>query len=174
MAVLIVLEQAEAAHRFVKDVLQKIETEGVSKKPDLDDFMYDSGTINTNAVEKIPGEFIEMLNWKKQLPIFTGLDAMDWKWWAHGNNLPAYTSSASHKIDITNPKVLALGRFLAPHFYWQGNLKKVYEAKIGYPVFFVKEKWGNVLVCDLMITDVIAHDPRAAQTLVNLINQPIF
>ncbi|TDG36171.1 hypothetical protein EZJ43_09195 [Pedobacter changchengzhani] len=168
---LLVLQQGKAAHRFILDVVKVAEEKSVASKPHLEDFMFDSGVVDGQAVDSIKGEFVEMLNWKQNLPIFDGLEAMDWKWWGRGDNL-AYAASASHRIDIKNPKVLPIGRYLAPHFYWSGDLQKMYDAKIGYPVFAVKEDWGNVIICDLTISNAIKYDPRAAKTLVNLITEP--
>jgi beta-galactosidase len=168
---LVILEQGIGAHRFFQDIIKVADSKSASSKPHLEDFMFDNGVINAQPVDSIKGEFVEMLGWNKNLPIFEGLDAMDWKWWSRGENKPAYAASACHRIDIKNPKVTAIGRYLEPHFYWSGDLQKVYDAKIGYPVFAVAEDWGNVIVCDLSISDAITHDPRAAKTLKNLITE---
>ena len=69
--------------------------------------------------------------------VVAGLDAMDWKWRPQSYNLQAYTSSEGYKIEVTNPNFLALARFLIPHFYWAGNLKKINVVKIGYMFFAV-------------------------------------
>jgi hypothetical protein len=69
--------------------------------------------------------------------------------------------------------VMPLGRYLQEHFYWSGDLKQVYESKLTYPVFAVKRPWGELLVCDLAISDAVALDPRAARTLTNLLVRSI-
>jgi len=169
---LIVLEQGAKSERFYADVLAKPEA-GAPKadsENDVKDFMYDSGQKGSG---KITGEFVEMLGWAQHRPLFDGLDAMDWKWWAHGEGRPAYACSAAHRVDLKNANVTPLGRFLAPHFYWSGDLKKNYADKIEYPVFAVRRPWGELLVCDLTVSESLAADPRAAKTLFNLIEQPL-
>ncbi len=169
---LVILEQGKAAHRFCADVIKVLDTKSATEKHHFEDFMFDSSAGGSETVDSIKGEFVEMLNWKQNLPLFDGLDAMDWKWWASGEGKPAFAASASHKIDVQNKKVIPIGRYLEPHFYWSGDLQKIYDGKIGYPVFAVKEGWGNVVVCDLTISDAIKYDPRAAKTLINLITEP--
>jgi cellobiose-specific phosphotransferase system component IIB len=170
---LILLQQGENAHTYVEDVI-KIPTDlQPGDKPAMKDFMFDSGAGDLKSIEYATGEFVEMLDWDKQKPIFNGLDAMDWKWWMTGNNNPAYVASSSHKLNIENDKVIPLGRFLNSHFYWSGNLKNVYDNKIGYPVFAVKYAWGDIIVCDLVISEALEYDPRAAITLRNLMYQTI-
>ena len=167
---LIVLEQGAEAQRFFTDVLAKPEA-GAPKadnENEVKDFMYDNGQKGSG---KITGEFVEMLGWAQHRPLFDGLDAMDWKWWAHGEGRPAYACSGAHRVDLKNANVIPLGRFLAPHFYWSGDLKKNYAVKIEYPVFAVRRPWGELLVCDLGISESLAADPRAAKTLLNLIEQ---
>jgi hypothetical protein len=170
---LILLEQGEQAHDYVPEIVAIPKDLSPGDQPAIKDFMYDSGDAEDKAIEYATGEFVEMLGWDQNLPIFEGLGAMDWKWWMTGNTEPAYVASASHKIDIENPDVIPLGRFLNSHFYWTGNLKKVYKNKIGYPVFAVNYNWGQILVCDLVINEAIGFDPRAAKTLTNLIVKPI-
>jgi hypothetical protein len=126
-----------------------------------------------DSPHKLVGEFVEMLGWRQQKPLYDGLAAMDWKWWTRGNAQPAFACSAAHRLDLTNPNVEPIGRFLEPHFYWSGDLKKVYESKIAYPVFAVHHDWADLIVCDLTLSDAIAFDPRAAKTLTNLLLQPL-
>ena len=110
-----------------------------------------------------------MLGWKEGRLLFAGLDAMDWKWWPRGEAQPAFACTATHRIDVTRKDVTPLGRYLEPHFYWSGDLKKVYASKLSYPVFAVRRPWGDLVVCELAINDAIGLDPRAARTLGNLI-----
>jgi len=170
---LILLEQGEQGHDYIPGIVEIPKDLSPGDEPAIKDFMYDSGEGEAKAIEYATGEFVEMLGWDQNLPIFEGLDAMDWKWWMTGSTKPAYAASASHKIDIENPDVIPLGRFLNSHFYWTGNLENVYKNKIGYPVFAVNYKWGQILVCDLVINEAIGFDPRAAKTLANLIAKPI-
>ena len=114
-----------------------------------------------------------MLGWTKHRPLFDGLEAMDWKWWAQGEGRPASVCSATHRVDSHNPSVTVLGRFLPPHFYWSGDLKKIYQSKLSYPVFAAKRPWGELVVCDLRVTEAAACDPRALKTLNNLVRQPL-
>ncbi len=170
---IVILEQGEKANRFCLDVLEKSETPKASAGAEnsVDDFMYDSGAGKDSR--KIIGEFVEMLGWSDQRPLFEGLDAMDWKWWACGENKPAFACSFSHRLNLQNPSVIPLGRYLPSHFYWSGDLKKVYQSKIEYPVFAVRRPWGELLVCELNLTAAVIRDPRAAKTLNNLIRQPL-
>lgn len=168
----IVLEQGAASHRFSKEVINE-SGDVKHDKPVLKDYMFEAGNSASGGLDIVKGEFVEMIGWDKQTDVFKDLGAMDWKWWARGNNQPAYTASAAHNIDIKNPKVTVIGRYLEPHFYWSGNLKKVYESRLRYPVFAVQKEWGQVIICDLVISDAIKYDPRAAKTLLNLIKQPL-
>lgn len=170
---LIVLEQAVGAHRFCQDIIVHDTSNDNASKQAIDNFMYTKPGSGSGTIEKVKGEFVEMLGWEKKLPVFNGLAAMDWKWWMQGDTLPAFACIASHKINIKDKDVIALGRFLSPHFYWGGNLKKVYQSNIGYPVFVVKRKWGKLIVCDLAIKEALPYDPRAAKTLTDLMTEPV-
>jgi len=119
----------------------------------------------------VTGEFVEILDWKEKQNEYDGLSPMDWKWWMLGNGQPAYVCSATHFIDINDKNITPIGRYLSPHFYWQGDLKKVYESNLTYPVFAVKKSWGVLIVCELNISDAIQHDPRAGKTLINLLEK---
>ncbi len=169
---LIILGQGEDSHRFCQDIIVNDTAHKVSSKQQMDNFMYSNGKAS-GTVEKVKGEFVEMLGWDKKLPVFNGLAAMDWKWWMQGDTLPSFACNVSHKINANDNSVIPLGRFLSPHFYWGGNLKKIYESNIGYPVFAVNRDWGKLIVCDLAIKEAISYDPRAAKTLTNLIVEPI-
>lgn len=125
------------------------------------------------SVENGHGEFVEMLGWKDRNPVFAGLNAMDWKWWAQGEGKPAYVISARHRLDATKKNVIALGRYLPPHAYWSGDWDEIYKKTLSYPVFAVNQDWGQVVVCELMIENAVAFDPRAGQTIVNLITAAI-
>ncbi len=172
---IIVLEQGAAARRLCEDVyLKQSLTKTDSSTRVIEDYMYDDGLHSKDPVVKVKGEFVEMLGWENNLPLFDGLDAMDWKWWMQGQGLPALACTAGHKIDIENKSVIPIGRFLSPHFYWTGgNLKDIYESKISYPVFAVRRDWGHLIICDLMISKSLPFDPRAAITLTSLITKPI-
>ena len=135
----------------------------------LDHFMFAKADATLPATVQINGEFVEMLGWKEGRLLFAGLDAMDWKWWPRGEAQPAFACTATHRIDVTRKDVTPLGRYLEPHFYWSGDLKKVYASKLSYPVFAVRRPWGDLVVCELAINDAIGLDPRAARTLGNLI-----
>jgi hypothetical protein len=137
----------------------------------LDHFMFEKADSAVGSTVRVNGEFVEMLGWKEGRPLFTGLDAMDWKWWARGEGQPAFACTATHRIDVTRKEVIPLGRFLESHFYWSGNLKKIYESKLTWPVFAVRRSWGTLVVCELALSDAMAHDPRAARTLSNLLTQ---
>jgi hypothetical protein len=174
---LLALDQGSAAARFCPEVLRKNSTEqklapGV-KKNELKDFMFEDATANGAATESVTGEFVEMLGWSQHPAVFAGLDAMDWKWWARGSSAPSFACTATHHLDLSNADVLPLGRYLAPHFYWSGDLKKVYQSKLSYPVFAVRQPWGDLVVCDLAINDAAALDSRATRTLANLIAAPL-
>jgi len=174
---LLALEQGKLAARFCPTVLHGDAAErklapGASTN-ELKDFMFEDATADGSATQEISGEFVEMLGWSKPRPAFSGLDAMDWKWWARGGSAPAFACKATHHLDLQNAEVLPLGRYLAPHFYWRGDLKKVYQSKLSYPVFAVRQPWGELVVCDLAISDAAGLDPRAARTLINLLAAPL-
>lgn len=172
---IIALEQGAAARRLCEDVyLKESLTKTDSSSRLIEDYMYDDGIHSKDPVVKVKGEFVEMLRWENNLSLFDGLDAMDWKWWMQGQGLPALACTAGHKVDIENKSVIPIGRFLSPHFYWTGgNLKDIYKSKISYPVFAVRRDWGQLIICDLMISKSLPFDPRAAITLTNLITKPI-
>ena len=121
----------------------------------------------------VQGEFVEILNYNADNPLFKGLQPMDWKWWALGDQKPAFVTTASHKININKENVIPIGRYLEPHAYWSGNLKEVYQQKIGYPVFGVNYDWGQLIICDLIIEGAIEKDPRAGQTIINFLTAEI-
>ena len=79
----------------------------------------------------------------------------------------------TYKIKIDKPNVIPLGRYLEPHAYWSGNLDEVYKQTIGYPVFAVDYLWGQLVICDLIIEGAIDYDPRAGQTILNLLTVEI-
>lgn len=168
---LIVLQQKADAHRFCEDILIPDGEAVGDKSANNDSYMFTDSKIFKNSLEKSKGEFVEMLNWDKHPSLFKSLEAMDWKWWAMRDSAAAYVSSASHHIDIKNPDVNPIGRYLNSHFYWQGNLKKVYDNTISYPVFSVSRSYGDLVVCELNITESIDLDPRAEITLRNLVNE---
>ena len=172
---MIVLEQGARAQRFFPDLIKREKAQ--AKKADagssLEDFMFENSPGSQTASSKVDGEFVEMVGWDQHRPMFDGLEAMDWKWWAQGEGRPAYVCAAAHRVDLQNPSVIALGRFLPPHFYWSGDLKKIYQAKQEYPVFAARRPWGELLVCELKLTGAITHDPRAAKSFNNLIRQPL-
>jgi hypothetical protein len=130
--------------------------------------------VSEFKTHSVSGEFVEMLGWDEGSPLFSGLDAMDWKWWARGEGQPAFAATSAHRIDMTGKNVLPLGRYLTPHFYWSGDVNKVYESKLTYPVFAVRRPWGELVVCDLAVADSVAFDPRAARTLSNLLVKKIY
>ena len=121
----------------------------------------------------VQGEYVEILNYNANSSLHKGLQPMDWKWWATGDAKPAFVTIASHKIKIDKSNVIPLGRYLEPHAYWSGNLDEVYKQKIGYPVFAVNYTWGQLVVCDLIIEGAIEYDPRAGQTVLNLLSAQI-
>lgn len=170
---LVALEQGKSAARFCPDVLRSgtrpAKLAPGAQKSALKDFMFEDAHASGAASESVTGEFVEMLGGSQQAEVFAGLDAMDWKWWARGSSAPAFACNATHHPDLKNADVLLLGRYLSPHFYWSGNLREVYESKLSYPVFAVRQSWGVLLVCDLAISDAAALDPRAERTLVNLL-----
>ena len=172
---LIVLEQGIRAQRFFTDLLLTNSAGLAQDGADvpLNNFMSEKSTTGQPATAKVDEEFVEMMGWTQKRLFFDGLEAMDWKWWAQGEGCPAYVGSATHFVDIQNPAVIALGRFLQPHFYWSGNLKKIYESKLSYPVFAVKRDWGEPVVSELNLSAALPHDPRAARTLKNMIDQPL-
>lgn len=172
---LIVLEQGSHAQRFFTDLILTnsvgLDQDGGGKS--LNDFMFEKSSGKQLASVKVDEEFVELLGWAQKRPLFDGLGAMDWKWWAQDEGRPACVGSATHQVDVQNPAVIPLGRFLPPHFYWSGNLKKVYGANLSYPVFAVKRAWGELLVCELNLNEAVTHDPRAAKTLSNLLRKPL-
>ena len=113
-----------------------------------------------------------MLGWTTRPAIFNGLAAMDWKWWAQEGQPAAYVCNSANQLYVTQKMVISLGRYLAPHFYWK-DLKKSYAENIRYPVVAVSREWGQVLVCDLTISESISLDPRAGKTLTNFVTQPL-
>lgn len=161
----IVLGQGEKAHRFCKEI--------IASYNDAEGEIVDSSRNRENTIQIVKGEFVEMLNYDSTKSLYKGLQPMDWKWWASGNNNAAFVTTASHKIKVNNDNVIPLGRYLEPHAYWSGNLKEVYKQKMGYPVFAVNYNWGQLVVCDLIIEDAIDTDPRAGQTIMNLITAKI-
>lgn len=169
---LVVFQQKGDSHRFCQDILVPDVGAVGDKSKDNDSYMYTNSDIFKNSLERSKGEFVEMLGWDHHPSIFKGLGAMDWKWWAMKDSTAAYVSTASHKIDIKNNRVIPLGRYLNSHFYWQGNLKEIYQNTISYPIFAVNEKYGLLVVSELNITQSIDTDPRAAITLRNLILAP--
>lgn len=174
---LLALEQGKAAARFCPDVMHQTSTSRElapgAETNEIKDFMYENATADGAGTQPVTGEFVEMLGWSNHPAVFAGLDAMDWKWWARGSSAPAFVCSATHQPDLKASGVLPLGRYLAPHFYWRGDLKKIYQSKLSYPVFAVRRPWGELVVCDLVIHDAVAMDPRAARTLDNLLEAPL-
>jgi hypothetical protein len=156
----IVLGQGEKAQRFCEEVIKSFNEETGA--------IEDKTPNKENTIERVQGEFVEMLNYDSSKSLYQGLKRMDWKWWATGNNKPAIVTIASHKLKIEKDNVVALGRYLEPHAYWSGKLDEVYKQKIGYPVFAVNYPWGQLVVCDLIIEEAIDYDPRAGQTILNL------
>jgi len=57
---------------------------------------------------------------------------------------------------MSRTAVIALGRFLQPHFYWSGNLKKAYASKLSYPVFAVWRLRGELVVCGRNLCETVA------------------
>lgn len=161
----IVLTQGEKAHRFCKEV--------IASYNDTTGNMVDKTSNKENTIQMVQGEFVEMLRYDTSNNLFKGLQPMDWKWWSTGNAKPAFVTIASHKIKIEKNNVIPLGRYLEPHAYWSGNLDEVYKQKIGYPVFAVNYPWGQLVICDLIIEGAIEYDPRAAQTIMNLLSAEI-
>lgn len=158
----LVLQQGAAAKRFVDDAVFSRDED-----PEI------AGDI-THEAEPLVGEFVEMVGWSPDRALYDGLEAMDWKWWARGDGRPAYAASAGHRINPDAAGVTVLGRYLAPHLYWQGNLEAIYRSMLRYPVFaFAAPGRAEVVVCDLVIGDAIHLDPRAGRTLTNLLTQPV-
>jgi hypothetical protein len=172
---LLVVEQGAAARRFFADLVPADNSNAgvVGKNHTFDDFMFEKAATKPTGTAWVEGEFVEMLGWAKRRPLFDGLAAMDWKWWAQGSGQPAYVCLTSHWVDAKNPAVIPLGRFLQSHFYWSGDLNKVYQSKLSYPVFAVRRPWGELIVCELRLSAAVAHEPRAARTLGNLICRSI-
>ncbi len=158
---LIVLSQGQKAQRFCKEIIATYNDSAAA--------IIDNSINSENSVQMVRGEFVEMLNYKNAASLFNGLRLMDWKWWSTGDDKPAFVTIASHKIKKENENVIPIGRYLEPHAYWSGNLDEVYKQKIGYPVFAVNYNWGQLIVCDLVIEAALDYDPRAGQTLLNLI-----
>lgn len=145
----------------------------VGKDNDLDHFMFEKAADSAAGTRTMEGEFVEILGWREREPLFDGLEAMDWKWWARGEGRPFIACTAAHRIDAGRKDVVPLGRHLDPHFYWSGDLKQVYAAKLAWPVFAVRRSWGTLIVCELAIPEALPHDPRAARTLSNLVSRPL-
>lgn len=161
----IVLGQAETAHRFCQEIISSYDEKAgaiVDKTPNKE-----------NTIQPVMGEFVEMLNYDAKSGLHKGLHPMDWKWWSSGTGKPAFVTIASHKIKAQKDNVIPLGRYLEPHAYWSGNLDDMYRQKLGYPVFAVNYPWGQLVVCDLIIEGAIEADPRAGQTLLNLLTADI-
>jgi hypothetical protein len=161
----IVLGQGAKAHRFCQEV--------IASYNDSANTIIDKTPNHENTIQYIQGEYVEMLNYDSTKWLYKGLGLMDWKWWATGNNKPAFVAIASHKIKASNSNVIPIGRYLEPHAYWTGNLDEVYKQKLGYPVFAVNYPWGQVVVCDLIIEGAVDTDPRAGQTILNLLSADI-
>jgi beta-galactosidase len=161
----IVLGQGEKAQRFCKEV--------IASYNDATGTIEDKTPGRENTIQMVQGEFVEMLNYDSTKQLNKGLQPMDWKWWATGKDKPAFVTIASHKIKIDKDNVIPLGRYLEPHSYWAGKLDEVYKQKIGYPVFAVNYPWGQLVVCELIIEGAIEYDPRAAQTILNLLSADI-
>lgn len=162
---ILVLGQGEKAQRFCKEIIATY-SDSVNQIIDR--------TPNREAtIQYVQGEFVEMLNYNKNNQLYKGLLPMDWKWWATGKDKPAFVTIASHKIKTERDNVIPLGRYLEPHAYWSGNLDEMYKQKIGYPVFAVNYSWGQLVVCDLIIETAIEFDPRAGQTILNLLSADI-
>jgi hypothetical protein len=161
----LVLGQGEKAQRFCKET---IATYSDSAKEIVDNSPNREATI-----QYVQGEFVEMLNYNAKNDLHKGLQPMDWKWWATGKDKPAFVTIAGHKIKTDRENVIPLGRYLEPHAYWTGNLDEVYKQKVGYPVFAVNYPWGQLVVCDLIIEGAVERDPRAGQTILNLLTAEI-
>jgi len=162
---MIILGQGEKAYGFCEEIISSYNEEEKTLK--------DQTPNKENTVQMVQGEFVEILNYNAYNPLFKGLQPMDWKWWALGDQKPAFVTTASHKININKENVIPIGRYLEPHAYWSGNLREVYQQKIGYPVFAVNYDWGQLIICDLIIEGAIEKDPRAGQTIVNLLTAEI-
>lgn len=161
----IVLGQGEKAQRFCKEV--------IAAYNDATGTIEDKTPGRENTIQMVQGEFVEMLNYNTNTSLHKGLQPMDWKWWATGKDKPAFVTIASHKLKTDKGNVIPLGRYLEPHSYWGGKLDEVYKQKIGYPVFAVNYSWGQLVVCDLIIEGAIEFDPRAGQTMMNLLSSEI-
>jgi|GEM_PF-6367346 len=161
----IVLGQGEKSQRFCKEIIRSYdEKEGaiIDKTPNRE-----------NTIQPVMGEFVEMLKYDTLKQLYNGLQLMDWKWWSTGQNKPAFVTIASHKIKVDKDHVIPLGRYLEPHAYWSGNLDEVYKQKVGYPVFAVNYSWGQLVICELIIEGAIDYDPRAGQTILNMLTAEI-
>jgi hypothetical protein len=161
----IILGQAQKAHRFCEEI--------IATYNDSAQAIIDHSPNKEHTVQMVMGEFVEMLNYNAAGSLHKGLKPMDWKWWATGDKRPAFVTIASHKIKKERAEVIPLGRYVEPHAYWAGNLDEVYRQKTGYPVFAVNYPWGQLVVCDLIIEGAVAHDPRAGQTILNLLTAEI-
>lgn len=161
----IILGQGEKAHRLCKEV--------IATYNDTTNTIIDPTPNREATIQYVMGEFAEMLNYNNKNEVYKGLKPMDWKWWATGNGKPAFVTTASHKIKTNRENVIPIGRYLEPHAYWSGNLDDMYKQKVGYPVFAVNYPWGQLVVCDLIIEGAIQYDPRAGQTLLNLLTADI-
>jgi hypothetical protein len=160
-----VLAQGEKAQRFCKEVIATYSDSAAA--------IIDNSPNKENSVQMVRGEFVEMLHYDSSKNLYKGLQPMDWKWWSTGNAKPAFVTIASHKIKVEKKNVIPIGRYLEPHAYWSGNLDDMYKQRIGYPVFAVNYPWGQLVVCDLIIEGAIDYDPRAAQTIMNLLSAEI-
>ncbi|MDB5193839.1 MAG: lacZ 5 [Segetibacter sp.] len=161
----LVLGQGEKAQRFCKEI--------IATYSDSANQIIDKSPNREATIQNVQGEFVEMLHYNNSTALHKGLQPMDWKWWATGKDKPAFVTIASHKIKTERDNVIPLGRYLEPHAYWSGNLDEVYKQKIGYPVFAVNYPWGQLVVCDLIIEGAIEYDPRAGQTILNLLTADI-
>jgi beta-galactosidase len=162
---IIVLAQGEKAQRFCKEVIATYNDSAAA--------IIDNSPNKENSIQMVRGEFVEMLGYDSSKNLYKGLQPMDWKWWSTGNAKPAFVTIASHKIKVEKNNVIPIGRYLEPHAYWSGNLDDMYKQRLGYPVFAVNYSWGQLVVCDLIIEGAIDYDPRAGQTIVNLLTADI-
>ena len=159
---ILLLQQGAKAARFCPDILKPVIPPNDPKlKP-------------VPATVAVKGEFVEMLEWGSGNPLFAGLDAMDWKWWGMDPTAgEAYACTARHRLDpgTVGAGVKLIGRYVSPHF--SGWTPEIALTQGGFPVFSVHRDWGWLVVCDLAITEAIAHDPRAGLTLLNLLSKPL-
>ncbi|MDB5231021.1 MAG: glycoside hydrolase family 2, partial [Chitinophagaceae bacterium] len=162
---MIVLAQGEKAQRFCKEVIATYNDSAAA--------IIDNSPNKENSIQMVRGEFVEMLHYDSSKILYKGLQPMDWKWWSTGNAKPAFVTIASHKLKAEKNNVIPIGRYLEPHAYWSGNLDDMYKQRLGYPVFAVNYPWGQLVVCELIIEGAIEYDPRAGQTIVNLLTADI-